>query len=160
MGRESPAPAVQRVARPVLGASCAVCGAIHLLVASGEGSEWIVAGITLAGIGAVQLLLAGALLHGVRPARAAAAWLSLGVATLWAMSTSIGLPVGPHPWVTEGVTTPGVAVSGLEFALAFVLFCLPGRVSPPSGAPTPLPEPGSEPRQLPGGVDASPVAVA
>lgn len=160
MGTESPAPAVRRLLEPVLSAACAVCGALHLLVASGEGSGWIVAGITLAGIGGVQLLLAGALLYGVRHARAATAWFSLGVASLWAMSTSIGIPVGPHPWVPEGVTAPGIAVSGLEFALAFVLFCLPWRVSSRLGAAAPLPEPPSEPRQVSSGVDASPVVAA
>lgn len=127
MGILSPGPDILRRLQPVLGVACAACGGLHLLVASDEGSEWIVAGMTLGAIGAVQLALAGALLLGIRYARVATAWFSLGIAVLWALSTSVGFPIGPHPWVPEAVTAPGIGVTALEFVLAFTLFCLPAE---------------------------------
>jgi hypothetical protein len=125
MESPSPSPQAPPLLDTILALTCAGCGAIHLLVAAGEGSGWLAAGVILGVIGTVQLVLAAALLLGIPLARPVTAIFSVAAAALWTLSTSAGLPIGPHPWTPETVTAPGIAVTGLELALAFALFALP-----------------------------------
>jgi hypothetical protein len=148
---ESPSPASEALPRldAFLALTCAGCGAIHLLVATGEGSGWLAAGVVLGVIGAIQMVLAAALLLGISQARPVTASFSVAVAALWTMSTSAGLPVGPHPWSPETVTAPGIAVTAFELALAFILFALPSRRGAEAPAASPATVAGMAPPRAP-----------
>src|SRR3982074_3694519 len=77
-----------------LGAAC-----IHIAVAPMHFLEWTPFGVSFLGAAAVQGALAGALL--LTPTRrllALSVVANIALVVVWAISRSVGLPVGPAPW--------------------------------------------------------------
>jgi hypothetical protein len=57
----------------------------------------------------------------VRPVRGvllAGAIVNLGVAAAWALSRTLGMPVGPEPWTPEAVGVADVTATLFELAIA------------------------------------------
>jgi hypothetical protein len=52
-----------------------------------------------------------------RAARIAVA-LSFVTMIVWAVSRTVGLPIGPHPWIAEPTTAPDAIATGLEMLTA------------------------------------------
>src|SRR5919199_1158753 len=110
----------------------ACAGAIHASVVEEHYREWVLEGLFFVALAAVEALLAVALAAGPATAayRAAIA-LSLGTVALWTVSRTLGVPVGPQPWVPEPVGRADAIATLLELTTATVLAPLvlpaPGR---------------------------------
>lgn len=101
----------------VLGAA-----AIHFAVAPMHLEEYTLYGIFFFVLGVVQVAVAVAAL--VAPGRtvlAAGVALELGVVALWAVSRSVGLPIGPDPGTPEGIGIPDIVCSTMEVGSALLL---------------------------------------
>jgi hypothetical protein len=112
------------VASTLLGAAV-----IHAAQAPSHLAEWWVAGVTFVGLAVAQALLGGA----------AAVWagrwvwllaqvVGLAAIGLWALSRTVGLPVGPEAGLPEPVGRADLAATGLEAVtvLAATLLLWPG----------------------------------
>jgi hypothetical protein len=121
--------------RARLPAQLALCSAaaatIHFAVIPPHWDEYVPFVVLFAVSGAFQLLWAAAVL--VRPDRAvllAGAVVNLGVAAAWALSRTVGMPIGPEAWTPEAVGFADVAATVFELAVAagcFVLLSSAGR---------------------------------
>src|SRR2546425_5166465 len=97
---------------------------IHLSVAPQHFQEFAPFGILFVFTGAAQLALAGALL--VAPSRrlfALGATGTAGLLAVWLISRTIGVPIGPHSGVPEGIGLPDVACVAMEI-LSVLFFAL------------------------------------
>src|SRR3954447_15063243 len=110
-----------------------VCaGAIHASVVGSHYREWILEGLFFVALALIEALVAVAV--AARPGRAiyrAAIALSLATVALWTVSRTLGVPVGPQPWVPEPVGRADAIATLLELTTATVLAPLvlpaPGR---------------------------------
>ena len=112
--------------RPAVRVSVAalMCGAaaIHFAVAREHYLEFAPFGVFFVVAGVAQVALAGAVL--ALPAGRVAlvgAAATVGLPALWALSRTVGVPVGPHPWQAEQVGVPDAICVGMELVSA------PGR---------------------------------
>lgn len=96
---------------------------IHVAVVPEHLTEWAAAGVFFIALAVAQLLAAAAVL--VRPGRlvwALSAVVAAGPIVLWAVSRSVGLPLGPEPGVPEALGMSDLACAALEAAaVAFAL---------------------------------------
>jgi hypothetical protein len=114
----------------LLAALTAGAGVLHLVMAPihAPGSTVEAAGFALAGW--AQLVLAGVLL--LRPSRAVlglTAAANLVLIAVWAISRTVGLPVGAHPGEAAAVGAPDlvtVALQGVAVAVAALALARPG----------------------------------
>ena len=110
----------------------ACAAAIHASVIEEHYREWVLEGLFFIALAAVEALLAVAIGAGSATAayRAAIA-LSLGTVALWTVSRTLGVPVGPQPWVPEPVGRADAIATLLELTTGTVLAPLvlpaPGR---------------------------------
>jgi hypothetical protein len=51
--------------------------------------------------------------------------LNLALLSLWGLSRTFGVPVGPAPWVPEPVAAPDLACAGLEAVIAAMCAAVP-----------------------------------
>ncbi|WP_343989805.1 hypothetical protein [Terrabacter terrae] len=119
-----------RVDDRVLGLAGALVGAavIHLVVVPEHLAEWAAAGLFFLVLAVAQLVVAGAAL--VRPGRLswlAAVVVSAGPVVLWAVSRTVGLPLGPEPGVPEALGIADLAGALLETAAVALALSLRSR---------------------------------
>jgi hypothetical protein len=97
-------------------------GAIHASVVEEHYREWAVEGLFFVALALVEALLAVAIATGPRMGtyRAAIA-LSLAAVALWTVSRTLGVPVGPEPWVPEPVGRADAVATLLELTTAAAL---------------------------------------
>jgi len=109
--------------------------AIHFAVVPEHLAEWWAFGVFFGALGAFETLWAAALL--VRPSRLVIAiGIAANVATvlLWAVSRTVGLPIGPEPWMPEEIGVLDVAATSLELLLVAGLAIGVGRSRRPGAA--------------------------
>lgn len=108
---------------------------IHGSVTGEHLAEWAAAGVFFLALEAVQLVLALlAVLAWSRPVALAVIVSGLGATALWAVSRTVGLPIGPADFRTpEAVGAPDLACCALEL-LAAVL-AVPRVLRDPPSAP-------------------------
>ena len=112
------------VACPLLGAAV-----IHAAQAPSHVAEWWAAGVTFVALAAAQALLGAAAVVGAdRRVWWLAQVVSLAAIGLWALSRTVGLPVGPEVGEPEPVGRADLAAVALEAAtvLAAMLLAWPG----------------------------------
>ncbi len=108
--------------------------AIHLAVAPGHLEDYRLFGLFFLGAGAVQLLLAlGLLVFPARRLLAGAMAVNIGVAALWTLSRTVGLPLGPVPWQPLGVGLSDLLCTAMEIASALLLIVILRRPWPGRG---------------------------
>ncbi|HET7416894.1 MAG TPA: hypothetical protein VFJ61_04620 [Solirubrobacterales bacterium] len=102
-------------------AALGVTAAIHAAAVPGHVNEWPAAGVFFAVLALAEVALAAAVaVRPSRPTMAAGATVSVASAALWAMSRTVGLPVGPQPFAPEAVATPDVVATALEGVAAYL----------------------------------------
>ncbi len=122
------------VARCWAGFASLGAGLVHLAVVREHLDEWWLFGVFFAVLGIGQVVWAvTALARDRAPFPQLVAYGSLAVVALWAVTRTVGLPVGPDPWQTEAVGRADVLTSLLEIGVAGALLVavrLPERAAP------------------------------
>jgi hypothetical protein len=123
-----------------LGLAGALVGAavIHVAVVPDHLLEWAAAGIFFVVLAVVQLLVGAAAL--LRPGRLvwlASVVVAAGPIVLWAVSRTVGLPLGPEPGVPEALGMSDLACAVLEAAAVALALSLRSRASREDGATAP-----------------------
>ena len=114
-------------------------GAIHLYAIPEHLKEYWPFAAFFAGVAAFQAAWALAVL--ARPQRGLygiGAVASAGLITLWALSRTSGLPLGPEPWHPEAASLPDVLAVALESGLILTIRARRGSRHP---------KPGTQPRR-------------
>jgi hypothetical protein len=97
-------------------------GVIHLAVVSEHAAEWWLFGVFFLVLGVVQIAWAAAAMEGNElPVPRLFATLNAAVIGVWVVSRTIGVPVGPEPWVTEAVGVADVIATSLEAVVVVLL---------------------------------------
>lgn len=121
------------VARCWAGFASLGAGLVHLAVVREHLDEWWLFGVFFATLGAGQIGWAVlALARDRAPFPRLVAYGSLAVVTLWVVTRTVGLPVGPATWTPEPASRAGVLTSLLEVVVAASLLVaarLPDRVA-------------------------------
>src|SRR5215210_5714038 len=110
---------IETTLRVMAFAALLVGAAIHAAVIDAHFREWAPEGVFFIGLGLVQAGLAVAVL--LRPSRLVAwAIIDVGMAAagLWAVTRTLGLPVGPEPGEVEAVGVADVLCTVTEIAAA------------------------------------------
>jgi len=97
-----------------------VAGVIHAVVTPEHFEEHVLFGLFFLAVTVLQMGVVVAALH--RPSRAlwiATAVGTVGVLALWALSRTVGLPIGPEPWTAEPTGLPDVACALYEAGVVF-----------------------------------------
>jgi hypothetical protein len=90
-------------------------GLIHAAVVPEHLEEWTVAGVFFSVLTVASVLLAALVLRRpTRPALAMSALVSVIPLLVWAVSRSVGLPIGPEPGVPEAIGLADLAACALE----------------------------------------------
>ena len=113
-------------------------GLVHLAVVQEHLEEWWLYGIFFAVIGAAQIGWAlVALAQDRAPFLRVVMYGNLAVVALWAVTRTVGLPVGPEPWTAEAAGRADVLSSLLEVAVAGALLVAARSASrqAPAGRP-------------------------
>ena len=125
------------IADATLAVLSVVAATIHLLVVPEHLDEYVPFGVFFVVIGIAQ---AGwALLMGTIPGRGLLATGLVGNAAIiliWAVTRTVGLPIGPEPWAPEPVGAWDVLSTGCEVLIVtglLVLFPLVTRFARPAG---------------------------
>jgi hypothetical protein len=116
-------------------ATMASAGVVHLVMAPDHSRAWFAEGLGFAVAGAVQLGIAVAMVARCRPLTVGAATaVNVTLIVLWAVSRTVGFPVGPHASVAEGVSLIDayvVVAEAVALGCALLAFVL-GVTSGPS----------------------------
>jgi hypothetical protein len=108
---------------------------IHFAVVPEHLEEYLPFGLFFIVVGTVQAAIAAAvILHPSRRLFLAALASSVGLAGLWLLSRTVGLPIGPHPGQPEDIGIPDLPCTALEAVSALVLLVLVVK-SPTCGLP-------------------------
>lgn len=108
--------------------------AIHLAIAPGHLEDYRPFGLFFLGAGAVEILLAcGLLLVPARRLLIGAVAANLGVAALWTVSRTSGLPLGPVTWQPLAVGLSDLLCTAMELASALLLVAVLCRPRPGRG---------------------------
>ncbi len=99
---------------------------IHAAVVPEHLAEFPPFGIAFAILAGIQTVSAIALVARWGGATRATIVLNVGVIVFWLASRTVGLPIGPGPWVAEPIGLIDVVATGFELALV-VLLTLPQR---------------------------------
>ncbi|MEO7979973.1 MAG: hypothetical protein ABI807_03620 [Sporichthyaceae bacterium] len=122
------------VARCWAGFASLGAGLVHLAVVQEHLDEWWVYGGFFAVLGVAQILWAvAALALDEPPLLRTVAFGNLAVVALWAVTRTVGLPVGPDTWTPEAAGRADVLTSVLELAVAAT--CWSQHGSPPLRRP-------------------------
>ncbi|MGI9149056.1 MAG: multicopper oxidase family protein [Chloroflexota bacterium] len=131
-GPESPAPLPGRTLGGVRVYSAALltlgAALIHLASAPAHLGEFLPFGLFFLGVGSAQIIFAIQLV--VRPTRRMALGLaagSLALVGVWAVSRSVGLPIGPTPGVPESIGLTDVICNAIEVIAVLLLLALAMR---------------------------------
>ena len=109
--------------------------AIHLAVVPEHAREWPAAAVFFVLLTVAEAALAVVVLTGTsRRMLLVGGAVSLASALLWAMSRTIGLPIGPEAFSPEAIAAPDVLATVLEAFAAAVFVQLATRTAP-SGVP-------------------------
>jgi hypothetical protein len=106
-------------------ALCALTGVIHVGVTVSDLQQSSSYTPLVAMIAAFQLGWPVLLL--LRPSRGAligGAGVNAAFVVLWVLSRTVGIPVGPHPWVAEPVGVADTIAAGAEGAIVIAAACL------------------------------------
>lgn len=96
-----------------------VTAAIHVAVIPEHQREWPTAAAFFLGLAIVEVVLAGVVFFGTdRRLLRAGAVVSAASAVLWAVSRTVGLPVGPDAFAPEAIGMPDLVATALEAASA------------------------------------------
>jgi hypothetical protein len=110
------------VARCWAGFASLGAGLVHLAVVQEHLAEWWVYGVFFAVVGAAQI---GWSLGALARVRAPLPWLvgagNLALVALWAVTRTVGLPIGPEPWTPEAAGRADVFCVVLEIATVLAL---------------------------------------
>jgi hypothetical protein len=110
------------VARCWAGFASLGAGLVHLAVVREHLAEWWLLGAFFVAVGALQVGWAVlALGRDHAPAPRTIATLNAGVLVLWAVTRSVGLPVGPERWTAEAVGLADVVCAALEVVVVGLL---------------------------------------
>jgi hypothetical protein len=91
---------------------------IHFAVITEHLEEYVLFGVLFFALGWFQLVWAQVYLVWSRPAVAALAILvNLGAVLVWVMSRTVGLPIGPEPWVPEQLGLADLLASSFEIGI-------------------------------------------
>jgi hypothetical protein len=129
--------------RFVLAVLLAASAGIHLAVIGEHARESVVFGLFFAGVAVAQLIMAGRVASRpvVASTRLTVTALNFGLVTLWALSRTTGLPVGPDAGHPEAILLADAVATALEVAALVVAVgvVVPRVVSgPPRSRPTRL----------------------
>lgn len=61
------------------------------------------------------------------------------IMAIWAMSRTVGIPVGPHRWMAEAVSAPDAMATAFEALIVVGTWALARRPDPPSASVSPYP---------------------
>lgn len=109
-------------------------GTIHLAVAAAHYREFPLYGVFFVSLGLAQIVWSAlVVIRGLsRPLLLTAAVGSAGIAALWVISRTSGVPIGPEPWVPESVSFASVVATAFELMLvAFALLKLARPINLP-----------------------------
>jgi hypothetical protein len=96
-----------------------MAAAIHVVASTSHFSEWWLFGLFFAGLATWQAVW-GVLIYRF-PSESAlitGAGVNTGVALLWLVTRTVGLPIGPEKWTPEGVGALDIAATVDELAIA------------------------------------------
>jgi hypothetical protein len=101
-------------------------GVIHLLHGPENMREYTIYGWAFYAMAVAQIMLAGRVAFPTRSRQVvqAAIFVNLGICVLWALTRSVGLPIGPHPWTGETPGFPDLACLLLQVAGVLLLWPL------------------------------------
>ena len=116
-------PADTPAGRYTLAGLSAGAAAIHLAVIPEHLTEYWPFAVFFAAVAAFQATWALAVLARPQPGLyRLGAVASAGLIALWALSRTIGLPLGPEPWHPEAASLPDVLAMALEIGLLLTIW--------------------------------------
>jgi hypothetical protein len=124
----------RREATVLLSALAWATAFIHVLAATHHYREWALYGVFFTVLAPAQAIWGGLVFQqiGGRRLLALGGLVNLGVALIWAMSRTTGIPIGPSPWQPEALGWHDVMATLNELAMAAIvaglLGLLPGWV--------------------------------
>jgi hypothetical protein len=108
--------------RLVVSAMSLGSAAIHFAVIQAHFDEEFLFGVFFAAVACLQVLWAlWIVLYPDRRVLEVGAWASGGVALVWVISRTVGLPIGPHPWQAEPVTWLDGVATALEVGVMILV---------------------------------------
>ncbi len=125
----------RRTAQILLAALAWATAIIHVLAAAHHYEEWVLYGVFFSILAPAQAIWGGLIFQHPDNRRivATGAIVNLGVAILWAMSRTTGIPIGPTPWQPEAAGWHDVMATLNELAMfgiaAALLGWLPARLA-------------------------------
>ena len=122
--------------RSILAFTSLAAGAIHAVVVPEHLRESLLFGVFFALIAAFQIGWAGMTQESVDPGRrflAIGVVVNAGLIVLWIASRTVGVPVGPEPWMPEPKGVLDVTATILELVFVSVALLLPDRGSRDAG---------------------------
>lgn len=123
----------RRIAEILLAALAWATAIIHVIAAAHHYQEWVLYGVFFTVLAPAQAIWGGLVFQHAENRRvlAVGAVVNLGVAVVWAMSRTTGIPVGPTPWTPEAAGWHDVMATLNELAMfgiaAALLGWLPAR---------------------------------
>ena len=123
----------RRTAQILLAALAWATAIIHVIAAAHHYEEWVLYGVFFTILAPAQAIWGGLVFQHPDSRRiiAIGAIVNLGVAILWAMSRTTGIPIGPTPWQPEAAGWHDVMATINELAMfgiaAALLGWLPAR---------------------------------
>jgi hypothetical protein len=124
----------RREATVLLSALAWATAFVHVLAATHHYREWALYGVFFTVLAPAQAIWGGLVFQqiGGRRLLALGGLVNLGVALIWAMSRTTGIPIGPSPWQPEALGWHDVMATLNELAMAAIvaglLGLLPGWV--------------------------------
>lgn len=119
---DSSRPGRADVARCWAGFASLGAGLVHLAVVQEHLAEWWLYGAFFAVVGAAQILWGlGALARDRAPLLRLVAAGNIALVALWAITRTVGLPIGPEPWTAEAAGRADVLCVVLEIGTVLAL---------------------------------------
>jgi hypothetical protein len=120
----------RREARVLLAALAWATALIHVFAAAHHYREWALYGVFFTVLAPAQAIWGGLVFQqfGGRRVLLVGGAVNLGVALVWAMSRTTGIPIGPNPWQPEAVGWHDVMATLNELAMAGIVAGLLGLI--------------------------------
>ena len=122
--------------RSILAFTSLAAGVIHAVAVPEHLRESLLFGTFFVVIAAFQIGWGGMFQDGVDPGRrflTTGVVVNAGLVVLWIVSRTVGVPVGPEPWMPEPKGALDVAATTLELVFVAAALLLPGRGSRDAG---------------------------
>jgi hypothetical protein len=116
----------------ILAVTSLAAGAIHAVVVPEHLRESLLFGVFFAVIATFQIGWAGMTRDGFDPGRrflATGVLVNAGIVVLWIVSRTVGVPVGPEPWMPEPRSVLDVTATVLELVFVATALLVPERSS-------------------------------